>query len=656
MQFKKVDVLISENLTKEQLKEKVLTELNKISKESNPSISYIANIHDIVNGKYWICMDSETKETMEAADELIDLQAIFRHTTENPEEASKDLLYSSKYIEDNFLRKIIFETYKEANDSRLTKLETTVGTNEKDIEDKHYKLERRVTTAENTITTNKELEDTRYSEYTQFKKNIENNILGINNNLNTKANLGGSETQVFNVADPTSDWHAINLAYAKKNFNVDLINTHKTDFNNPHKTSIANLIDASIVDPTNNHILQYDSNTKKWKNAVLSVDLSNYYNKSEVDSKLDTKANTSNVYNKSEINTKFNSYYNKSTIDSFMELKASAESVYDKSEIDTKLQDVLTQADNRYSTLLTQNLEWTVGSGKETDTHFNTLEKAIIESSKYRPANGYNFISITLKTGWVWDKPISIPTGSDLSFVKIFSESENECVVNNVFLRGSECTTPYIGVKLNCSQKDAKIQFSSSKIKFLNVIKIDNIRRIDFNVCELEIDGGEINFINNDEDPATFVFERCFGYIFSRIKIDYDYTAKDVFGFLIHNSSGKILMNADLSININATSNSNISGFGFSRTTLDIDAGDNSTTNFTTNCLGVLYSLVFGTILNTHQKIVMNGSEKNIVFLIDKGFNVANIYDPEKITLNQSRYTNITPGQLSNTGQFITPK
>ncbi|ELQ2576295.1 TPA: hypothetical protein SEZ18_000615 [Campylobacter jejuni] len=311
---------------------------------------------------------------------------------------------------------------------------------------------------------------------------------------------------------------------------------------------------------------------------------------------------------------------------------------------------------NKKSKLLTENLEWTVGSGKETDTHFNTLEKAIIESSKYHPANGYNFISITLKTGWVWDKPISIPTGSDLSFVKIFSESENECVVNNVFLRGSECTTPYIGVKLNCSQKDAKIQFSRSKIKFLNVIKIDNIRRIDFSVCELEIDGGEINFINNDEDPATFVFERCFGYIFSRIKIDYDYTAKDVFGFLIHNSSGKILMNADLSININATSNSNISGFGFTRTTLDIDAVINSTTNFTTNCLGVLYSLVFGTILNTHQKIVMNGSEKNIVFLIDKGFNVANIYDPEKITLNQSRYTNITPGQLSNTGQFITPK
>lgn len=183
MQFKKVDVLISENLTRDQLKTKVLTELNKISRASNPRISYIANIHDIVNGKYWICMDSETKTLMNAKDELIDLQAIFRHTTENPETVSKDLLYSSKYIEDNFLRKLVFNQYKTANDTRVTDLERLVNTNETDIEDKHYKLATRVTTVENTITSNRQLEDTRYNEYTQFKKNIENNILAINNKI-----------------------------------------------------------------------------------------------------------------------------------------------------------------------------------------------------------------------------------------------------------------------------------------------------------------------------------------------------------------------------------------------------------------------------------------------------------------------------------------
>lgn len=418
MQFKKVDVLISENLTKGQLKEKVLTELNKINKGSNTSISYIANIHDIVNGKYWICMDSETKETMGAADELIDLQAIFRHTTENPDEASRDLLYSSKYIEDNFLRKIIFETYKGTNDSRLAKLETTVGTNEKDIEDKHYKLERRVTTAENNITTNKELEDTRYGEYTQFKKDIENNILNINNNLKTKANLGGSETQVFNVADPKSDWHAINLAYAKKNFNVDLINTHKAATNNPHKTSIANLIDTSITNPANNHILQYDSNTNKWRNAALSADLSNYYN---------------------------------------------------KSEINTKIQDVLTQADNRYTTLLTQNLEWTVGEGGK----FTNLNDALGEALKY---NKSNIIIIKLKSGFVFNEKIVF---SNANFNNVIIRSEDDIVkvnpnnavfsntsVNYLFL-ANYSIAPIIDIKVDLNPSENSN--SAKKIVFLGL-------------------------------------------------------------------------------------------------------------------------------------------------------------------------------------------
>ncbi|EMV9618950.1 hypothetical protein AADV15_000343 [Campylobacter coli] len=471
MQFKKVDVLISENLTREQLKEKVLTELNKISRVSNPSISYIANIHDIVNGKYWICMDSETKETMGAADELIDLQAIFRHTTENPDEASRDLLYSSKYIEDNFLRKIIFETYKEANDSRLDKLETTVGTNEKDIEDKHYKLERRVTTAENNITTNKELEDTRHSEYTQFKKNIENNILNINNNLETKANLGGSETQVFNVADPTSDWHAINLAYAKKNFNADLINTHKSATNNPHRTSVANLIDTSIVDPVNNHILQYDSNTRKWKNAVLSVDLSNYYNKSEVDSKLDTKANINNVYNKSEINTKFNSYYNKSTVDSFMGLKANVGSVYNKSEIDTKLQDVLAQADNRYSTLLTKNLKWTVGTGGK----FADLQSAINEAAKY------------------------IGLGFTITISLINNLTATQVNIINMDLR--HLTIDFNSYKLTCSNGHGLYIVKSSVGKLINAnIESHHTSLLVVKQSSLYIGGNSLNLISNNAD------------------------------------------------------------------------------------------------------------------------------------------------------------
>lgn len=121
MQFKKVDVLISENLTRGQLKEKVLTELNKISRASNPRISYIANIHDIFNGKYWICMDSETKETMGAADELIDLQTnlINTHTADfnNPHKTTVSNLTDTTITNPQRNQALVYDGTKWVNKS-----------------------------------------------------------------------------------------------------------------------------------------------------------------------------------------------------------------------------------------------------------------------------------------------------------------------------------------------------------------------------------------------------------------------------------------------------------------------------------------------------------------------------------------------------------
>lgn len=539
MQFKKVDVLISENLTKKQLKEKVLTELNKISRASNPRISYIANIHDIFNGKYWICMDSETKETMGAADELIDLQAIFRHTTENPDEASRDLLYSSKYIEDNFLRKIIFETYKRTNDSRLAKLETTVGTNEKDIEDKHYKLERRVTTAENTITTNKELEDTRHNEYTQFKKNIENNILSINNNLKTKANLGGSETQVFNVADPTSDWHAINLAYAKKNFNVDLINTHKAATNNPHKTSIANLIDTSITNPDNNHILQYDSNTRKWKNAVLSADLSNYYN---------------------------------------------------KSEINTKIQDVLAQADNRYPTLLTQNLEWTVGTGGK----FLDLNSAIIEANNYYSSDLTKTITLKIISNITINNRVAIFRGGCRVIVT--------CVNSNVVITVNKNNTN----AQNYTFAGFGFEFRSVNINIVGASTDTHNGTLfsfgDFKIYNLKVTGSPCMIIHNNGSTNNNEYFRTNATI-SNLVVGYNSRMSQALVYLGNNGS----LNIDGTKESNIISNAEVGFVSRSGSNITLSSG------ITCNNIGVLFKVEWGGLISINassSNIILNGAIK----------------------------------------------
>lgn len=589
MQFKKVDVLISENLTKAQLKEKVLTELNKISKESNPSISYIANIHDIVNGKYWICMDSETKETMGATDELIDLQAIFRHTTENPDEASRDLLYSSKYIEDNFLRKIIFETYKEANDSRLNKLETTVDTNEKDIEDKHYKLEKRVLTAENTITDNKELEDTRYSEYTQFKKNIENNILSINNNLNTKANLGGSETQVFNVADPTSDWHAINLAYAKKNFNADLINKHKTDFNNPHRTTISNLHDTTISTPKVNQALVY--NGTKWINKDVSLDDSNYAKKNEAN--IFTKKQSgidgtedANFVTLRQLKTKVGLTGNETiggnkTFSSPITIPTATANNHSLP---------LGQADGRYAKLLTQNLEWTVGTGGK----FTDLNSAIIEANNYYSPDLNKTITLKIMSNITINNRVAIFRGG----CRVIVTCDNSNVVITV---NKNNTNSY-----NYTFAGFGFEFRSVNINIVGASTDTHNGTLfsfgDFKIYNLKVTGSPCMIIHNNGSTSDNEYFRT-NAVISNLVVEYNSRMTQALVYLGNNGS----------LYIGGTKESNIisnAGIGFvSR------SGSNITlsSGITCNNIGTLFRVDWGGIISINapsSDIILNGAIK----------------------------------------------
>lgn len=48
---------------------------------------------------------------------------------------------------------------------------------------------------------------------------------------------------------------------------------------------------------------------------------------------------------------------------------------------------LITSLNTKTPKLLTENLTWTVGSGEESNTHFNTLEKAITEALKYSKQN-----------------------------------------------------------------------------------------------------------------------------------------------------------------------------------------------------------------------------------------------------------------------------
>lgn len=367
MQFKKVDVLISENLTKEQLKEKVLTELNKISRASNPRISYIANIHDIFNGKYWICMDSETKETMGAADELIDLQS-------------------------------------------------------------------------------------------------------------------------------------------------NLINKHTANFNNPHKTTVSNLTDTTITNPQRNQALVYDGT--KWVNKSVALDGSNYAKKNEANiftkkqsgidgtedanfvtlRQLKTKVGltgnetiagvktfsvppvsatnpTANnqVANKSYVDTVGNSKVALSGNQTIAGVKTFSSSIVIPNATANNHSLPLGQADSRYAKLLTENLEWTVGTGGK----FTNLNDALSEALKY---NKSNIIVIKLKSGFVFNEKIVF---SNANFNNVIIRSEDAIVkvnpnnavfsntlVNYLFL-ANYSITPIIDIKVDLNPSENSN--STKKIVFLGL-------------------------------------------------------------------------------------------------------------------------------------------------------------------------------------------
>lgn len=311
MQFKKVDVLITEDLTKEELKNKILAELNKVASKTNFSICYIANIHDVVKGKYWICVDSETKETLNMQDELIDLQAIFKHIADNPDLVSRDLLYSSEYIENNFNRISVFSDFRDLTNTEISNIKRLINVNESDIEAKHSTLAERVDNLEEfSERTSSSLEE-HINLYNTFKTNTEANTESLGDRLSEKANLNGSEAQVFKVAGPTNPYHSVNLSFLESYVAETIRNTQ-----------IEQLSNVETVSPEQTNYLGYDASLGKWINR--NIDFGSYcYSKEETDNKFYPREYIDNTfYSKDYVNNTFytkdyvnNTFYNKLDVD-----------------------------------------------------------------------------------------------------------------------------------------------------------------------------------------------------------------------------------------------------------------------------------------------------------------------------------------------------
>lgn len=187
MYFKKVDVLLTEAYTKEQVKSFVLTELNKIQSKSqsfeNP-VCYIALVSDLHNKKNWVCVDSKTKNSFGLQDELICLQDIISHTTKDLENATEEQVLSAKFIRDNFIKLNQFNDFKNMNNEEITNIKELINLNTLNINNFNTKFTNKTNQLETSINQCVQTLNNHQTQYNQFTANTNNLISGINDILN----------------------------------------------------------------------------------------------------------------------------------------------------------------------------------------------------------------------------------------------------------------------------------------------------------------------------------------------------------------------------------------------------------------------------------------------------------------------------------------
>lgn len=126
---------------------------------------------------------------------------------------------------------------------------------------------------------------------------------------------------------------------------------------------------------------------------------------------------------------------------------------------------------NLKAKLLTQNLAWTVGSGEETDTHFNTLQKALNKACHYRNLSNVR-IDIKLKSDYDFNENISL-NYVDLRFVIISSENTEVQVDENLTGHAFSCSNshlPIINTIFNCDGNEKLTMFFAltNSVLFIN--------------------------------------------------------------------------------------------------------------------------------------------------------------------------------------------
>ncbi|ECZ3447518.1 hypothetical protein F7O00_05085 [Campylobacter coli] len=260
---------------------------------------------------------------------------------------------------------------------------------------------------------------------------VKNTVVSAINEVKRAQTEAGKVTNLNDLGDVNASaprrgqflgWDQDTSKWVSKDVETDGMNTHMSDVNNPHKTTISNLNDTTINTPKVNQVLAY--NGTKWINKDVSLDDSNYAKKNEAN--IFTKRQSgidgtedANFVTLKQLKTKVGLTGNETIagIKTFSSPIIIPNATYNNHSLP------LGQADGRYGQLLTKNLTLTVGSGVETSTHFNTLEKAINEALKYTKQNNLT---------------ITIALNEDLTLTKGLTFTYCDC--RNIIIDGKNHT------------------------------------------------------------------------------------------------------------------------------------------------------------------------------------------------------------------------
>lgn len=258
---------------------------------------------------------------------------------------------------------------------------------------------------------------------------VKNTVVAAINEVKRAQTEAGKVTNLNDLGDVNASsprrgqflgWDQDTLKWISKDVETDGMDTHMADFNNPHRTTISNLNDTTINTPKANQVLVY--NGTNWINKDVSLDDSNYAKKNEANTFTKKQSGIdgtedSNFVTLRQLKTKVGLTGNETIRGN----KTFSSPIIIPNATANNHSLPLGQADSRYAQLLTQNLEWTVGTGGK----FSDINSAIIEANKYMPINDVNSITIKIADGFVISeqiKPIVNPR------LNVFLTSENRNV------------------------------------------------------------------------------------------------------------------------------------------------------------------------------------------------------------------------------------